>query len=86
MDSWPMIRRCKEAQWRGLPPEIQDYLFQEAERGLPTFMSLGHMQHNLWTVERYTVYSPYPLPTRNADHLICIKIDHWPEGFEGTKV
>lgn len=23
MDSWPMIRACKEAQWRGLYPWVQ---------------------------------------------------------------
>ena len=58
---------------------------QEAERGRPTFIALGHTQHPLWTLERYTKYSPYPLPFRTSDCLMCIKIDGWPEEFESGK-
>ena len=58
---------------------------QESERGRPTFIALGHTQHPIWTLERYTTYSPYPLPSRTSDHLMCIKIDAWPEQFELDK-
>ena len=80
-----MIARCKWGQWRGFTPDEQAYMTQESERGRPTFIALGHMQHPLWTVERYERWSPYPLPTRTSDYLICIKVDHWPEDVPESK-
>ena len=74
-----MMERCWRAQWRGFNPDEQAYMIQESERGLPTFIVLGHTQHPLWYVERHGPYSSYPLPQCPGDHLICIKIDAWPE-------
>lgn len=85
MDAWPMIARCWLTQWLGFTPEEQAYMIQESERGYPMGITLGHDQHDLWSVERYTVWSPYPLTTRNADHLISIKVDHWPEDMPKVK-
>lgn len=61
-------------------------MIQEAERGHPTFITLGHRQTPLWSVERYESWSSYPLQTRNADHLIVIKEDHWPEDAPELKL
>ena len=56
---------------------------EESERGRPTFIALvGHTQQVIWSIERYEQWPPYPLPIRTADHLICIKVDHWPGEFE----
>ena len=85
MDSFPMIARCKWGQWLGFTPEEQAYMTQESERGRPTFNVLGHMQHPIWTLARYEAWSPYPLPTRTSDHLISIKVDHWPEDVPEMK-
>lgn len=52
---------------------------EEAERGHPTFIALGHIQYNIWSIERYARWSEYPLVHRNADNLISVKVDHWPE-------
>ena len=84
MDAFPMISRCWYAQWRGFTPEEQAYMSQEADQGRLTFIALGHNQHPIWTLERYDYRSPYPLPARTSDHLICIKVEHWPEPFEPT--
>ena len=85
MDSWPMIEASWRAQWRGFNPDEQAYMAQESDRGRPTFIALGHTQHPLWFVERHGPYSRYPLPQRPGDHLICIKIDAWPNQFELDK-
>lgn len=85
MDAWPMIARSWLGQWLGFTPEEQAYMTEEAERGHPTFIALGHEQYNLWSIERYSHWSAYPLTTRNSDHLISIKLDHWPEDVPEQK-
>lgn len=74
-----MLQRCWLAQWWGFTPEEQAYMIQESERGLPTFIALGHRQYNIWSIERFYPWSPYPLQSRTADNLLCVKVDHWPE-------
>ena len=84
MDAWPMMERCWLAQWQGFTPEEQAYMSQEADQGRLTFIALGHYQYPIWSLERYRHGSAYPLPALPLDHLICIKVDHWPEPFEPT--
>lgn len=81
-----MVARCWWSQWLGFTPEEQAYMTKESEHGRPTFIALGHKQYNLWSVERSTVYSPYPLRSRDADRLICVKVDHWPEDAPELKI
>lgn len=76
MDSWPMIKACKEAQWRGFSAEDQSYMTTESERGRPVFIALGHHSYELWTVEHVVENQPnVPQP---VDYLISVKIDCWP--------
>ncbi len=78
MDSWPMVRACWQAQWRGFTPDEQAYMIQESERGHPTFIALGHHQYNIWSVEHFSGWSIYPLTHRSGDQLMSVKMDHWP--------
>ena len=62
MDSWPMLARCWLGQWLGFTPEEQAYMTQESERGHPTFIVLGHMQHPIWTWNGMRHGPPTPCP------------------------
>ena len=81
MNAWPMIQQCWLAQWRGFTSDEQEYMIQEAERGHPTFIALGHAQYNLWAVDHFSQWSSYPLPRRSGENLISVKVDLWPEQF-----
>lgn len=72
MNAFPMIQRCKNAQWRGFTPDEQAYMTSESERGFPVFLSLGHQHYNIWKVEHED------RPEQPGDYLISIKVDLWP--------
>ena len=77
MNSWPMIERSWLAQWRGFSPEEQAWMWIQSAKGHPTFISLGHSQHPLWSIERFDLNIG-----STADDLISVKIDFWPMEFE----
>ena len=78
MNSFPMVRRCKEAQWRGFTPGEQEWM---RTARAPTFISLGHRQVSLWSVEHANGNGIFH-PQRSGDFLITIKYDCWPEECE----
>ena len=76
-----MIEMSWLAQWRGFSPGEQAWMRIQSEKGHPTFISLGHVQHPLWSVERFDLRTG-----STADDLISVKIDFWPMEFEPSKL
>lgn len=76
MNSWPMISRCMEAQWRGYSPEVQMQMIAEWSQtrgGTPGI--IGNTGHRLLPI--WHVYHGNGNHT-HGDILMSIKEDYGP--------
>jgi len=72
MNAWPMIQRCKEAQWRSFTEEEHAWMIHQSNVGDPCFIGLGHRELMLWG----------KIPKHPATTWISIKYDDYPPECE----